>query len=542
VDARGQSGSKPGLLWQVGLCARRFMLRTQAGNLRPVWRLCYELLLKSLAGWLRRDVDAAVYVGGTFGHGDPVYGVSDIDLIVVAPNDRNEPGRNRLRVKERWSKLSTRIRPATWVISAVCTYEEREFDAVVASTCFTYGIGPDAVEPEILDEAGLLTRPGLWPTREWRLVAGPDLRPPDRSTEVDRRRLNVWLELQFWWRLAVEGCLTPDAPQVPYLCVKLAAEPARMLLWLEHGEQAFDRRNVLERAIARYPEELATFERALELHDRLHLSPEVRVDDFLPCFMRLSSRAAAALSAEVADAGATAVRLVGEPSDLLLPDLDPAQVNDNGRMQPLVDWAALGRPLPGDESFAVADRPIVADQLAEAARAYRPASYRALRTEDLLVLAAPRRARLMLRGVQCPMSDPVSFALANGGRVATFPDVPGWAALDTARRAVSEHRSQLNSENGGREANDAARLAMLLSALRASLFLESIEDGAAELALTLVAAAGSAASRDPSAAAIAEAAGAAYRDAIVENTAPPARTVSALAELVRNRPAYAADR
>jgi hypothetical protein len=556
VDALDAAVSQHGLLWRIGLSVRRFMLRTQAGPLRPLWSLLYELFLKTVAAWLRRDVDAVVYVGGTFGHGDPIFGVSDVDLIVVVPSDRDRPGQNRLRVKERWRALCARFGPVAWVVSAVAVYEDTELREAVSSTCFTYGLDSRTasvhavfVEPRVADDGGLLTRPGLWPTREWRLLAGRDLRWVEPAIDVDRRRLNAWLELQFWWRFAFEACLAPDAPDVPYLCVKLVAEPARMLLWLTHGEQAFERRKVLERAIELLPEEEPTLRRAIELHEELHRSPTARLDEFLPCFVRLSSRAAQTIADEIAAAGTTEVRLVGAADEPLLPEVTVAELlgaaasGRRSRLLPLADWRARTRPLPGDEALVlVQGNPGDPGQLAAAARSYRPAVHPALRADGLLVLPVPSNGPRQLRCVQCAASDPVSFALADDLTAAMFPRVPGWSAIDSARRAVAEHRAWLDSVSGRfgveEQAGHTATLAMLLSAARAACFLESLQDGEPQLALTLAAAAESLARRDRS---IAEEGYVALGEAHLERQRVPQSTVKALARLVTSLPAYAAE-
>jgi hypothetical protein len=529
------------LVWRVGLGARGFMLRTQSGPLRRVWAFWYECLLRSIAAWLRRGVDAAVYVSGTFGHDDPVFGVSDVDLVVVAPDDRSEPGRNRRRMQQCWQKLCARIPPVSWVISGITWYEENELLRAVSSTYLTYGLGSDrAAAPAAFFGPGrpaepfLLLRPGLWPTREWRLVAGADRRPTiDPEGSPERQWPAAWLDLQFWWRYAFDACLDPEAPQVPFLCVKLVAEPARTLLWVQHGERVFSRKAVLERAIDAFPEEAPAFRSALELLGRLHRSPSVVLDEYLPSLVRLSSRLGRTIEASVASAETTNVTLVGGAEDIVPPE---------PLVQPLVDWRALARPFPGDEALTLLEGDAgSAAELSAALCAYRPVIYPVLRAPSLLIMAAPPRARRELRGVQFAASDPVSFAVVEGRRVASFVDVPGWSARDTARRAVAEHRAWLDfglgADNGSRH-DPAKTLAMLLSAIRVALFHDSLRNGEPELALTLAAAAKAVANRGGRDAQVAGDAYASYRDALLTGRTPRTRVVEALEIMVRRLPAY----
>ena len=156
-----------------------------------------------------------------------------------------------------------------------------------------------------------------------------------------------------------------------------------------------------------------------------------------------------------------------------------------------------------------------------------------------------------LRAVQCPASDPVSFAVLAGKPAARFPNVPGWSAADWARRSVVEHRAWLGSGSEapptvGRWFSGQARsmkreprtLFRLLAAARAALFLESLEDGRPELALTFAAVTDRLAERLPASESVAREALARYRDCRLDGQPAPARTILALRELVLALPAY----
>lgn len=537
------------------------MHHTGRGPLRPVWSLLYELCLRGVAALLRREGDASVYVTGTFAQDEPVFGVSDLDLVVVAPATAEVPEHARTRLRERWLRVCARLPALSLVVTEVFAYHEKELRAAVSSSCLTRGL--DGRSPEgatsflgsdrPADEAGLQVRPGLWPTRAWRLVAGADVRPPPVD-DPESSRLRAWLELQFWWRFAFDLSVEPEAQdlhsfQIPFLCVKLVAEPVRILLWLVHGERVLQRRAALERALELFPAEEPAIHRALDLLANLHRSPSAELGDLLPTLVRLSSRLAQAIAADLDGRGVTEVALLGgdDPAPTLAasaPELihQPADRGRALRFLPLADWLARVRPRLQEEAFALLDGdPSHEQRLAAAVRNYRPGRYRVLRTDSLMVLpaTAPRR---LLRSVQCAPSDPVSFALASGLKTASFPNVPGWSAMDCARRAVSEHGGWLDARSGGFASVDQERgreaLGMLLSAARAALFLESIENGDPQLALTFATAAELLNSTGRAESMVAAEGYAEYRDATLDGKPPSKRTLSGLFKLVSNLPPY----
>src|SRR5207248_10814948 len=64
-----------GLLRSLALLARRVAMRTQAGPMRPWWRLTYELLARSVGLALTAGLPgASVYVAASVASGDPAYG------------------------------------------------------------------------------------------------------------------------------------------------------------------------------------------------------------------------------------------------------------------------------------------------------------------------------------------------------------------------------------------------------------------------------------------------------------------------------------
>ena len=155
----------------------------------------------------------------------------------------------------------------------------------------------------------------------------------------------------------------------------------------------------------------------------------------------------------------------------------------------------------------------------------------------------------MLRSVQCQPTDPVSTALADGRTVARFPELAGWSAIHSARRAVSEHRGWLESDDwvspphgwvGMQSAPDnpvARTLGLLFTAARAALFLESIIEGDPQLPVTVAGVTERMAERDSGCRDLVESALDELRAARAVDGRQP-QTVDAMLEVVRNLPAY----
>jgi hypothetical protein len=492
---------------------------------------------------------ATTYVRGSLNGPDFMPGLSDVDLALVLPH---EPGRRRARrARSRWLRLRRRLPWTGLILDYPRIYDEEELRDLAGSTALTYGLdGPDDYRAAYLgaepspDCIRTLERPGLYgKTADWRRVSGPDRLPAEVDRDAQRSRVAAWLELSYWWRWAFPACIDPSGPRTPYLCLKLVSEPARVWLWLAHGERASDRRDVLHRALQRLPEEEDALRRALDLCRRLPDSPVAPLGEVLPVLVRLSARVAALIADQIADRGDTQVRLAS--GDLVLADgtwHDPAPAEGAGdpeRVLPLCDWRGLVWPRRPDHAFApLAGDPGDPAVLARAA-AHDSGPHPALFAQSILILPAATRERVRLRALQCPVTDPVSFALAAGDPVARFPNVRGWSVQDTARRAVAEHRAWLRTARPHQGMGAGQSLGCLLTAARAALLLQSVADDDPELALTVTATVRCLAARSAAWEAVGPEALETYRDAVLARRAPAPATVSALRRAVMALPAYA---
>jgi hypothetical protein len=543
------------VLATLGLALHRAALRTER-PLRPLWRLAHTALIRgAVAHLLRGRRGSGAYVRASFGYGDQLHGLSDVDLLVVLGDDARA-GHACPRVRRRWRRLCRRVPGLEHVVQPT-VYEARELRAAVSAPTLT-AAGAVHLAPEpACDEAGLRLRPGLFgPMRDWRHVAGRDHRPAELPVQGEHeRRLAAWLELQRWWREAFHACAHPAGPRLAHLCVKLVAEPARIWLWLVHGEAVRRRRDVLELALRRVPDEREAIARALALYDALPRSPAAPLAEMLPAFVRLSARIGREVVRQVETADVTAVRLAGTgeagvdgpAGELALGPDAAARLRALGagepRLLPLADWRSRVWPALPDEALApLALDPTDPDALGAAALAAGDwGPFAALRADGLLILPGPG----LVRAVQCQPTDPVSFALLEGAGVADFPDVPGWSARDAARRAVAEHVAWLGAggtlarliESQPRTTVPALDvLGRLLTAAQGALFHESLAAGEPELPLTMAAVAARLADRGAGAATEAHAVYAAARRA--GEATVPARVVAALREAVLELPAY----
>ncbi|MBI1355981.1 MAG: hypothetical protein GC160_16695 [Acidobacteria bacterium] len=444
---------------------RRVMIRTGAGPLRRLWALVYRLIIAGSVAWLRRiSPDSTIYIRGGFARGDAAYGLSDVDLVAVAVDGREADLRDRIR------NLYSRL-PLTKDIVEFCVYSRSGYRRATTAPFLAWPAGP----PEHLASAASLPTGGprvVGPLRDWRRLAGPKLLS-GRPSDCSYASLWGWMEVQFVWKHAFRLCAEPTGVHVGRNLVKSATDLARVLLWLEHGE-VVDMGSVLSRFRAVYPEEAELAETISRLQKSLHLQPAPPLSEVLAFVVRCSRGIADRIDREAERAGAVRVRLRGNWSPETLP---------------LLDWRARTLPGPPEESFIVMGHGISdVSAIGAAARLESSRSpYPALASDGLLLLPTNRRAvqphsPAAFRAAQSAATDPVSFALLAGHRVARFPELPGWAIGHAASRSVAEFAHWFETAHTN---EPLLRLGVLFSAARAALLWESLEAGAPELAVTL---------------------------------------------------------
>jgi hypothetical protein len=392
-----------------------------------------------------------------------------VDVIVVAGTDGRGPGAASEVIRSRWRRAEARHPSIYAIFGEPRIHDEAELADLVPASAYTYGLteGGDRAaflpDASLRDRLRLLDKPGLvGATDDWLLLAGRDRRPAVFRRTAQEERIAAWLELAFYWRHAVPACIRVG-PRTPLLCVKLVAEPARILLRLTTGERFGPRPEVLRHALAVFPEEEPALRLALETERALPRGGAAPLAESIAALVRFSRRIAEVVSRDAFAVGADTVHLhgaVGEPGTA-----------------PLCDWRAIVSPTrPSETVHARSGSPADAATLRAAALDQHDGDYPALRDGALLVLPSPSRERNRLRAVQCAASDPVTFALLAGERETVFPRASGWSVEHVARRAVAEHRARLAAPRPDGVA--------VLGAARAALLWESLQQGEAALPVT----------------------------------------------------------
>jgi hypothetical protein len=532
---------------KAALTLRAIVLRTARSPLKPLWRGLYAAIARGVALVVApRRTRASVYLTGSLASGEPLYGLSDIDLVTVAADE----GESR-RVRRRYEALCRALPPLRGLLPHFPTYDARTLASILTGSYLVNGLadgrevffGADAIR----DRTGLLERPGLHGTSQWRRVRGR-LRISQPPNPQIRTQV-AWLELHHRWRYTFRVCGKGADLHRPALAVGLVAEAARIWLWLARGERHDAKRAALERALSFMDAEEEGLRYALDVHRELHRRPAVEIERLLPCFVSISSAIASRVDEAELATGTTRVQLLGVEGG------DAADV-------PLLDWRALALPVLG--LMEVVEERLVrvhadpGDPAALMAAASGAAAGRvpALRRGSLLIeptLEPWRRGRLRL--VQCRASDPVSAALLDGSAHAVFPAVSGWSVHDWARRAVAEHRAWLfagrNQSPGpwwigempARHASHRATpatLGLLLSAVRCAVFLDSVEEGRPSLPLRFTDLPPALAAEDPRLGADVAEACAALGDSRREGRPPPPELMRHLRRRVESLPVYAA--
>jgi hypothetical protein len=448
------------------------VLRSAETPLRGVWVLGYRVVARLSAAFFTRGIpDPSVYLRGGAAGNELVPGMSDIDLVVVAPHGIE-------RARRRWDALLLRFEWVDRLIDRPHTFDTGELAAVSSGCALTYGLDDGeamyfGARPSV-DWIRTLEAPGLrGETENWQLMRGPDRRPPLAPRDDQDERLAAWLQVLLWWRWAFLFCDQPRTPRAADVCVKLIAEPARAWLWLAHRERADGRADALYRFARRLPEEEPAAQFALDLQRRLTRPPEAPFAEALPVLLRLTRRVDDLIAQQIADAGADEVRLAG--------------VEPGADAIALADWPAVAAPARFAETFNMqTGSPADPMALTRALHGLRDDAYRALRDAELLVLPGRPLPRTRLRAVKSRTTDPVSFALLDASPIARFPRVRGWSATDLAARAVNEHGAWLRTRRmpprpWSPPPPACHGLGMLLSAGRAALFAASVRAGEPEL-------------------------------------------------------------
>jgi endoglucanase len=543
------SALAPTLVEKTASGLRELMLRTARTPLKLLWAALYTAIARLVAMIVApRNGRTSVYLTGSLVSGEPVFGLSDIDLVAVAPDEHESR-----RARRRFERLCRGLPPLRELIPDFCVYDSAGFARVLRGSYLVNGLrdgraiflGPEAVR----DEKGLLERPGLYGGREWRRLRGRSRVPPPADLQ-DPPFASAWLELQYRWQWAFRACRTEAGAH--RLAHTLLVEAARIWLWLAYGERHEGTRAPLKRALDLMDEGHEGLIYALEADQAGSRSSAIGVEKLRAAFVVLSDATAGLVNEAAFGAGAIDVELRGgdagerPPHEIALVDLRALAL-------PKLDWSIEELPRVVEQRLVLIDGDATDPAPLRAVAALGgEGRVTALRHGELLIEPATDvLGRGRLRAVQCRASDPISVALLDGRTRATFPAAPGWSPSDWARRAVAEHRAWLFA--GQRETPSPhgwiptwpaatwslpATLGLLLSAARSALFLESAERGEPEIAVTFADTVTALLARDPASGADAAEALAVLEESRHEPVRPPPEVVESLRRLVCSLPAY----
>jgi hypothetical protein len=452
---------------------RMAIARGRHGALGVLWRILGRMGVFIASVIVRaRDRSVALYLRGSTAQGDDLPGMSDIDMVALVPDDGVERTRRAWKTARRFVAVHRLVSVGVW----------RAADLRNASraTALTYRLSTDEQVPSSAT-APALVRPDLYGAGiGWRLVSGRDVRPRAVTWDETERGIVAWGELQHWWRFIYKTALRERVmDHLNYPWLKVVAEHARVLLWLDHSIVVRSRPDVLATAVRIWPDDEIV--RWAHTNWDTGSSPaSVDVPEVLAWALSKVRTAADRLDDGSSDTGATTVELRGS----LRPTL-PAKA-EGDEVLPLADWHGRALVRPFEEGLVpAAGDPTDLDFLAHCVRDGDRVRHRAVRHDGLLLLPAAEYGRSLYRAIQCPVSDPVSFALLNGESRAIFPAGPGWSSPDCARRAVEEHALWLRSSAGP----SLRTLGRLLNAVRAASFASSLESASPALPLSRIAAA-----------------------------------------------------
>ncbi len=532
---------------RAALLPMRFlMVATQRSFLRGLWKFLYNLVLSGTCFFIRlSSPHPSIFLRGSFASGEPYYGLSDIDLVVVVDKDFH-----RAKLQKRVDRVCKAFPVAQDIVELSLLTRKQAKMAVSAPLQswppeIAYWRHHDAIRPD-----GGIRYYG--PFREWKRISGPDL---DVQDEDGRAIWWIWAwqELQFFWKHWFRNCASLDKTHVPRFCVKQVKTLCRLWVWIEGGDFLSDHAGLIRDISRLLPQEEVLLRRMILLEDSLLFNVDPVIEDVNVFLFRLTRRITQRISDTARATGTTLVKLTGDlPRDLVLtPEAQDfvrfmSETASGVGALPLLDWRALA--LPGETGARVVVCPAKLPDTAKLgtlARLAQPKLYPGIQGDGFLILPTAIRqwgdliSEASLRSVACQPSDPITFALLRGATWAGFSNLPGWSAESTAKRAVIEHRSWL-LHNEANEGLDSHRLNTLWSAVRAALFLETLAEDAPEVPVTVQSLAEAFVERYPKFRDVARAAADSYADSQKRGEEPDGKSVSDFRRAVILMPAYRA--
>jgi len=256
---------------------QRFVLRTQVPPFVWLYRAVYALALRLTVRWLRRiEGVRAIYLRRGLAGPDPIFGLSDIDLLVLV---EDEDDRARARVGYHYDLLRQ-------VVPMLAAGE--------------LGLYTPSQLRLLHDRVPFYRARFDRGREEWRRLWGEDLFVHLPPAAVDGRNLAVWELSPSWYYLSKE-LVSPDGRpgfERRYVIFKMIADACRAALIVSGGAPGMSRLEAITAGGREWPEVREALEVLRGWRAGRFTSGRIDVDSLIRAWRAVASRALAAIPGE----------------------------------------------------------------------------------------------------------------------------------------------------------------------------------------------------------------------------------------------------
>lgn len=203
-------------------------------NFRPftwLYKACYNAAIKIVVHFLKRQPEiVAIYLSSSMAAGDYIYGLSDIDFIIIVNDDKE----SKLRAGRLYEKLSRLIPLLRDEITVFSTAEIRR----------GYEQGHLFIKYKFFTEC----------KKKGRLLYGIDILSEFEELNGIQRNEFILGQLTFIWSIFLKNFLMaknmPDTLMRNYLCYKMTSDTCKVFISSRNNQEIFNRKAALECAAA----------------------------------------------------------------------------------------------------------------------------------------------------------------------------------------------------------------------------------------------------------------------------------------------------
>lgn len=209
---------------------RDFVVKTNYPPFIYLYKLCYDAALKIITHVLKNQKDImTIYLVAGMTTGDCIYGLSDIDIIIIVKN--SEAGKRR--IENLYKKLCRLIPFIKYDERGIYTAEEIERYYRETNLCLKY---------KIFNEC----------KKKGKLLYGTDiLRNFNELDDIERNEF-ILGQLTFIWSIFQKDLFVEkkvrDTVMLNYICYKVTSDVCKTLISAHDNQDLFNRMGALERA------------------------------------------------------------------------------------------------------------------------------------------------------------------------------------------------------------------------------------------------------------------------------------------------------